>query len=113
MIYINKDTSNVFVLTLTEEATEVNPVWFFKFTWETDVNDVAPLYWIGTDTSLYDYRYNYFTLVEGTDVTFRIGQYKYEVYESPEGSSPTDETGLTLIEEGRMVVNGTGTTIYD
>jgi hypothetical protein len=84
----------------------------FKFIWETD-ESVTPLYWIGTDTSAYTYRYNFFTLVEGTDVTFRIGQYRYEVYESAQGSNPSDETGLDLIEEGRMVVNGTGTTIYD
>ena len=112
MIYIEKDTTNTFVLTLTEESTEANPVWLFKFIWETDL-DASPVYWIGTDTSLYDYRYNYFTLVEGTDATFKIGQHIYEVYEAPEGSTPIDETGLKLIEEGRMVVEGTGTTIYD
>lgn len=112
MIYINKDTSNDILLTLTETATITDPVFLFKFTWETDP-DLAPVYWIGTDTSSYTYRYNEFTLVEGTDATFRIGQYDYEVYEAPTGSTPTDETGLDKIEEGRMVVNGTGSTIYD
>lgn len=112
MIYIDKGTSNTIVLTLTEEATISNPVWLFKFIWETDL-DVDPIYWIGTDTSTYDYRYNKFTFVEGTDETLRIGQYIYEVYESATGSTPADETGLTKVEEGRMVVNGTGSTIYD
>ena len=113
MIYIEKGSLNKIVLTLTESATISNPVYLFKFMWETDLNNVDPLYWIGTDTSSYTYRYNYFELTEGIDVTFRIGQYIYEVYEAPFGSNPSDETGLDKIEEGRMVVNGTGTTIYD
>jgi hypothetical protein len=112
MVYIDKGQLNNIVLTLTESATISDPVWLFKFQWETS-DSVDPIYWIGTDTSSYTYRYNFFALTEGTDVTFRIGQYKYEVYEAPTGSTPTDETGLTLVEEGRMIVNGTGTTIYD
>jgi len=112
MVYIEKGQSNDICLTLSESATITNPVFLFKFIWEVD-ETITPLYWIGTDTSAYTYRYNFFTLVEGTDVTFRIGQYRYEVYESAQGSNPSDETGLDLIEEGRMVVNGTGTTIYD
>jgi hypothetical protein len=112
MIYIEKNQLNKIVLTLTEVATISDPVFLFKFIWETD-ESITPLYWIGTDTSAYTYRYNYFELTEGTDVTFRIGQYRYEVYEAPTGSVPTSETGLDMIEEGRMIVNGTGTTIYD
>jgi len=112
MIYIEQGTENDIILTLTESATIVLPVFLFKFTWETDL-DIAPLYWIGTDLSNYTYRYNQFLLDEGTDVTFRLGQYVYEVYEDATGSTPVDETGLTMIEEGRMVVNGTSTSIYD
>jgi len=112
MIYIEKGQSNNICLTLTESTSITDPVFLFKFVWET-AESVDPIYWIGTDTSAYTYRYNFFTLTEGTDVTFRIGQYRYEVYESETGSTPTDETGLTRIEEGRMIVNGTGTTIYD
>ena len=110
MIYIEKAQTNEFVLTLTESVTISNPYFLFKFVWELD-EELTPIYWVGTDTSSYTYRYNLFTLEEGVDATFKIGQYRYEVYES--AISPTDETGLTKIEEGRMVVNGTGTTIYD
>ena len=113
MIYIEKGNTNDFVLTLTESTTISDPVFLFKFIWETDTTDVSAIYWIGTDTSAYTYRYNEFQLIEGTDATFRIGQYVYEVYESTTGSSPVDETGLTKVEEGRMIVNGTGSTIYD
>jgi hypothetical protein len=113
MIYITKGISNNICLTLEESTTLSQPVYLFKFTWETDTNDVAPLYWIGTDISTYTYRYNLFELVEGTDVTFRIGQYIYEVYEDVTGSVPANETGLTQVEEGRMIVYGVATTIYD
>lgn len=110
MIYIEKAQTNEFVLTLTESATISNPYFLFKFVWELD-EELTPIYWVGTDTSSYTERYNLFTFDEGTDATLMIGQYRYEVYES--ATSPVDETGLTKIEEGRMVVNGTGTTIYD
>ena len=112
MIYINKGNTNTFALTLTESSTISNPYYLFKFIWEMD-ESLAPLYWVGNDSSSYPDRYNLFTLVEGAgeDVEFKIGQYRYEVYES--STSPADETGLDKIEEGRMVVNGTGNTIYD
>ncbi len=112
MIYIEQGEENDIILTLTESATITLPVFLFKFQWETDV-DVPPVYWIGTDISNYTYRYNQFLLDEGTDVTFRLGQYMYEVYEDVNGSTPVNETGLNRIEEGRMVVSGTATTIYD
>lgn len=111
MIYLTKDTANTFVLTLTESATISAPAYLFKFTWELD-ETLDPIYWIGTDTSPYTQRYNLFNLEEGVDATFKIGQYKYEVYES-DAPAPVDETGLNKIEEGRMVVDGTGNTIYD
>lgn len=115
MIYINKNTVNEFALTLTESTTITDPYFLFKFVWEYD-ETLDPVYWTGTDYSAYPERYNLFYLSEGTDPILRQGQYKYEVFES---SSPitidenTDETGLDKIEEGRMVVEGNGNTIYD
>lgn len=115
MIYIEKSEENTFVITLTESATISNPVYLFKFTWELDLTQ-APIYWVGVDTSSYPNRYNLFELEEGVDATFRIGQYIYEVYESPDPitvDENTVETGLDKIEEGRMVVDGDSQTIYD
>lgn len=103
MIYIDKDTINTFVLTLTEDTTVSDPIYLFVFQNEYDL-DSDKIYWIGTDTSTYKDRYNLFTLEEGVDVTFVKGQYVYKVYESE--TIPEDETGLTLVEEGRMVVAG-------
>lgn len=111
MIYLDKGAENSFVLTLTESATISNPTYLFKFTWE--INELlVPVYWVGVDISPYPNRYNLFELEEGVDATFNIGQYRYEVYESST-SNPSDETGLTKIEEGRMVVDGVSNNIYE
>lgn len=115
MIYITKSQTNVFALTLTESATITNPYFLFKFQWEMS-EDVLPVYWVGTDVSSYPDRANIFYFTEGDpndgyDGLLKIGQYKYEVYEA--STLPIDETGLDKIEEGRMVVSGTGNSIYD
>ena len=115
MIYIEKNQTNTFALTLTESASITAPTWLFKFVWEMD-QTLAPIYWVGVDYSQYVNRYNLFFLEEGVDVTFRIGQYRYEVYESPEPiviEEITDGLWLTLVEEGRMVVEGISNSIYD
>lgn len=111
MIYLEKDTVNTFVLTLTEVTTISNPYYLFEFEDEFDTSS-NPIYWIGADTSAWPSRYNLFTLEEPTDVELVKGQYKYKVYESP--TPTTDPTGLNMIEEGRMVVAGiTVNSIYD
>lgn len=115
MIYIEKNETNTFALTLTESASIVAPTWLFKFVWEMD-ETLTPIYWVGVDYSQYVNRYNLFFLEEGNDVTLRIGQYKYEVYESPDPivvDENTNEVGLTLVEEGRLVVEGVSNSIYD
>jgi len=112
MIYLEKDTVNIFVLTLAEVTTIPNPYYLFEF--QDEFNTTATLiYWVGTDTSAYPSRFNLFTLDEPTDIDFIKGQYRYRVYES---STPPilDPAGLTMIEEGRMVVAGPQlNSIYD
>ena len=83
MIYIEQNENNTIALTLTESATITAPTWLFKFVWEMD-ETLAPVYWVGVDYSQYVNRYNLFFLEEGVDVTLRIGQYRYEIYESPD-----------------------------
>lgn len=111
MIYLEKGQVNTFVLTLTEVTTIPNPNYLFEF--QEEFNPQAPaIYWQGVDSSPYISRYNLFTLDEPTDIDFVKGQYFYKVYES---AIPTnDPTGLSMIEEGRMVVAGVLTnSIYD
>ena len=111
MIYIEKGEVNTIVLTLTEDTTIPEPYYLFVFQNEFN-KESNKIYWIGTDTSQYKNRYNLFTLEEGEDVTFVKGQFTYSVYES--AVPPEDETGLTLVEEGRMVVAGVDiNSIYD
>lgn len=115
MIYLDKGETNTFALTLTENATISLPVWLFVF--ENEFNTASqPIYWVGVDSSPYVNRYNLFTLTEGVDLNLIIGQYTYSVYESPIPivvDENTSASGLRLVEEGRMVVSGTSTSIYD
>jgi hypothetical protein len=115
MIYIEKNSLNTFALTLTESATLSAPNWLFKFVWEMD-ESLEPIYWVGVDNSSYPDRYNLFFLDEGEDVTFKLGQYRYEIYESEDPivvDENTTEEDLNLVEEGRMVVEGVSNSIYD
>jgi len=115
MIYLEKGQDNVVALTLTESSTITIPYYLFKFQWETDMES-APIYWTGSDTSPYKERYNLFTIATADTVDWFIGQYTYTIYESITPitiDENTTEVGLDEIEEGRMVLNGTGTTIYD
>jgi hypothetical protein len=115
MIYLDKGQKNTFALTLTENSTLLTPTWLFVF--ENEFNkESLPIYWVGVDTSPYVNRYNLFTLEEGFDLTLIIGQYTYSVYESPVPivvDPNTNANGLNLVEEGRLVVNGTSNSIYD
>jgi hypothetical protein len=115
MIYLDKGDINTFALTLTENSTISAPTWLFVF--ENEFNkESLPIYWVGVDTSPYINRYNLFTLEEGVDLTLMIGQYTYSVYESPIPiivGPNTSASGLNLVEEGRLVVSGTSTSIYD
>jgi hypothetical protein len=115
MIYLEQNENNTIALTLTESATITAPTWLFKFVWEMD-ETLAPIYWVGVDYSQYVNRYNLFFLEEGVDVSLRIGQYRYEIYESPVPivvDPNTTSNGLDLVEEGRMVVEGISNSIYD
>lgn len=116
MIYIEKGQVNTFALTLTEVTTLVDP--FYLFVFEDEFNTaIDPIYWIGTDTSSYPYRYNLFTLEEGVDLVLLKGQYTYKVYESLTDiviDENTNTEELNLIEEGRMVVSGVAvSSIYE
>jgi len=113
MIYIEKDKRNRIVLTLTEDTTISNPYYLFVFQNEFN-KESAPFYWVGTDTSEYKERYNFFTFIEGigNDGVLIKGQYTYSVYESE--VPPETEEGLRLVEEGRLVVAGEDiNSIYD
>lgn len=108
MILLNKGQSNTIVVTLTELKNELLPdYWLFVFSLDQAQGDEEYTYRIQlTDTSTSTNRYNLFTLVEGTDITFDLeGDYKYQVYQMPDNLS-TDETEGELVETGKMRLIG-------
>jgi hypothetical protein len=101
MILLRQGQSNPIALTLSElSQSELPSNWLFVFTLEQSKEYTYKLYL--TDVSQSVNSYNLFTLIEGTDVTFRsIGDYEYKVYQMPNGGS-TDETLGRLVEIGKM-----------
>jgi hypothetical protein len=101
MILLRQGQSNPIALTLSElSQSELPSNWLFVFTLEQSSEYTYKLYL--TDVSQSVNSYNLFTLIEGTDVTFRsIGDYEYQVYQMPNGGS-TDETLGHLVEIGKM-----------
>jgi hypothetical protein len=123
MIYLEKDSINTFVLTLTESSTISNPTYLFLFQNEFNKSSQG-FQWVGVDTSDYKERYNLFQFTEGTSIrpsdgVFILGQYTYTVFESADPIDVVDQDikyylDLNMVEEGRMVVAGVVTnTIYD
>ena len=100
MLQINKDITNTLLFTATESCVLANPYFLFKFTNRT-TNDI--IYYVATDTSLYNYRFNKATIQGSLFSVF--GYYTYEIYEQL-SSTNIDPTGLNLVESGFMVVVG-------
>jgi hypothetical protein len=115
MIYINKNSTNNFVLTLNETSRLTNPYYLFQFT-NDYVLDSKSILWSQVDTSSYTNRYNQFKLIEatsgstsgGTAVSLSLiaGQYDYKVYESTGQTLSISATTGRIVETGRMVVAG-------
>jgi hypothetical protein len=113
MIYIEKNSINNFVLTLSENSRLTNPFYLFEFTNEYILGS-TPIYWNQIDNSSYTNRYNLFELVEdengstsgGTQTSLNLisGQYNYNVYESTASTLSVSATTGRIVESGRMVV---------
>lgn len=114
MIYIDKDSENKIVLTLTESSTLSNPNYLFVFQNEYDTDATAQELYL-PDTSTATDRYNLFVLNEGTgtgdDIELDKGQFTYTVYEAVGVPTTVSDTTGVIIEEGRMVVDSTIATI--
>lgn len=101
MLLLQKSATNTIVVTLDElKSDELPNYWLFVFELEQDDNYTYKKQF--TDSSLFPSRYNKFSLVEGTDITFKfLGDYKYTVYQMPNAVS-TDITDGLLCETGKM-----------
>lgn len=115
MVYITRGTTNYLYLTLTEKEVLTAPSYLIKF---YCVSTKDTRYAWCTDSSSYPDRYNKLTLVETNTPTSGTNQVKldtkyvwdYFVYEYT-GTAPTDETGLSEVEQGQAWVNNTATTL--
>lgn len=115
MIYIEKNSVNPIVLTLSESSRLNDPFYLFSFRNEFILGS-EPIFFTTPDTSDYTNRYNKFELVEassgsttgGTAVALSLvsGQYEYKVYESLTETLDVSETTGRVLESGRMVVAG-------
>lgn len=119
MIYIEKDSENKIVLTLTENSTLSNPNYLFVFENEFDTA-TEPIEIYLPDSSTSTDRYNLFTLTDGSgvgdDLDLTKGQFTYTIYEAVGIPVTVSDTTGEIIEEGRMVVSSATyelETIYD
>lgn len=113
MIYINRNSLNKVVLTLSESVTITNPYFIFSFQEYNSLGYPVLRYFIAPDTSLYTDRYNLFLLTESdtgsktnannASIYLKPGQYCYKVYQSTSNSFDPNTFG-SLLESGRMVV---------
>lgn len=113
MWIIQKGTTDYVYATCREKNLLVNPYYVVKF-----VNDLGNnvKYCILTDVSSYPIRTQKFEIVETstpTALTNQVslnykGKWEYFIYESSVNNS-IDITGLTLVEQGKLVVTDTET----
>lgn len=119
MIYLDKNTLNAVILTLSESTSNDN--FLFEFTYEDDSS--TPIYFTTPDLSITKIRYNKFELTDsdagsvvgGNDIPLNLknGQWKYSIYSTNIiiDIDNIDWDDYTYVEEGRMVVNGINVTI--
>ena len=114
MINIIKNSTNKVILTLTEKSTLLNPNYLFSFTSTTDFNNVVNF--VGVDSSIYKSRYNEFDIIE-TGTTFvnltastinltPPGMWDYNIYESTGVTLSISATTGSIIETGKVIVEG-------
>lgn len=119
MITINKNTSNLVALTLTEKS-QLTGTTFNLFVFTNESSDLTKIF-TAADTSTHKDRYNLFIIVESDTnaedlltgniyMTGNTSQWSYEIYESATAFSSntlsiTATTG-TILESGRVLMEG-------
>ena len=101
MITINKNNSNIVILTLTEKCLLTNHYFLFEF---KNVSTNTKQFIIPIDISTETDRFNEFVIVETTSPTIpqiklTVGDYEYTIYEQA-SSSNTNPAGLNVVEVG-------------
>ncbi len=101
MITINKNNSNIVILTLTEKCLLTSPYFLFEI---KNVSTNTKQFIIPIDISTETDRFNEFVIVETTSPTIpqiklTVGDYEYTIYEQA-SSSNTNPAGLNVVEVG-------------
>lgn len=106
MLVLTKgQTAQIITVTLNEKRTLTSGYYLFVFTNFTTQRVVNKIYNFTEDDSNYQDRFNEFEI--NTQALFGsedVGQWVYKVYEQA-SSSNTDPDGLTMVEQGVMVLN--------
>lgn len=119
MQLINKGQANTLVFTLQELVTLATPYYLFEI---TNQQNETPIYFIGTDVSLYPNRVNKFVLTEGVNAPLSgniictdDGLYKYRIWEQTNATNLDPANITTLLEVGyiRVLTTRTAKTVYD
>jgi hypothetical protein len=119
MITINKNTSNILALTLTEKS-QLTGNTFNLFVFTNQSTGVEKIF-TAIDTSLYPQRYNKFEVIESDtqpedlydgkiNISGNTGQWTYAIYESATpfsaGTLAISATTGTILEIGRVQLDG-------
>jgi len=112
MIVLQKDSSNLVVLSLTTK-TLLSPYYLFEFTNEQTGDQVL---FNAVDTSAYECRYNSFTVIEtgstftnltGATINVDMGSWEYKVYESSASTLTVSAcTNQVALDNGKVVILG-------
>lgn len=113
MLILNQDTQNIVVTTFTENTTQTGTVYYL---WECTNDDTnESVYFIGTDISTNEFRYNQFVieLTTGTEdlldsiVTMAPnGTWKYKAYQQSSSTNLDPAISGEVVEYGRIQVIG-------
>jgi hypothetical protein len=119
MINIEKNSTNVVVLTLTEKSTLPTPYYLFEFT--NNINRDNVVLFTGTDNSSYKSRYNRFNIIEtgttsvnllqSTVNLFPPGMWDYTIYEQVSSTNLFVSGTTSIVEVGKVIVTGVDTNI--
>jgi hypothetical protein len=115
MITINKNSTNVVILTLSEKATLTSPNYLFVFQNDTTLAEVA---FIAADTSSYSTHHNKFSIIEKASSPNALlgectlnpkGLWSYTIYEQASSTNLNPVSALGIVEVGKVQVNWTDT----
>lgn len=108
MLLINKNTSNINVLTLSEKTTLSNVVYLFECINDETKNSFC---FISTDLSNNKERYNKFSIIDNVtqlplvgQMNFETGFYKYNVYEQSSSTNLDPLLAINLVDSGKLKV---------